>query len=184
MRWLALLLLLNGLAPAGAAEFAAVNPQQSSIGFVSTQMGVPVEGRFGKFDAHLAIDPTKPESGTAHIDVDIKSIDVGSQDANEEVVGPAWFDAAKYPAASFAASNVTRLPNGSYRAIGKLTIRNVTREVNVPFTLTQKGSLLVIDGSLPIKRLDYGIGSGIWSDTDTVANEVQIRFHFTLASKS
>lgn len=35
----------------------------------------------------------------------------------------------------------------------------------------------------PIKRLDYGIGSGVWSDTDTVANEVQIRFHFAAAKK-
>jgi hypothetical protein len=30
-----------------------------------------------------------------------------------------------------------------------------------------------------LKRLDYAIGEGVWSDTDTVANEVQVKFRIS-----
>ncbi len=183
MRSLLLLTLLLGASSAPAADFTILRPQQSSLAFVSRQMGVPVDGAFTRFDARLAIDPAKPESGTARIDIDISSIDVGGQDAYTEVMGSSWFDSAKYPKASFVSSKVTRLAAGRYEVAGKMTIRNVTREVKAPFTLEQKADLLVIDGTFPINRLDYGIGTGIWGDTDTVANEVQVRFHFTVASK-
>ncbi len=183
MRSLLLLALLLGATSAPADDFTILRPQQSSLAFVSKQMGVPVEGEFKKFDASLAIDPTKPEAGAARIDIDVNSIDVGSQDAYTEVIGSSWFDTAKYPKASFVASKVTRLAAGRYEVAGKMTIRNATRDIKAPFTMEQKNDTLVIDGTFPINRLDYGIGSGIWGDTDTVANEVQIRFHFTVASK-
>lgn len=183
MRSLLLLALLIGAPLATAADFTILRPQQSSLVFISKQMGVPVDGAFRKFDARLAIDPAKPENGTARIDIDVSSIDVGSQDAYAEVIGGSWFDTAKYPQASFVSSKVTRVAAGRYEVAGKMTIRNVTRDIKAPFTMEQKGDLLVIDGTFPINRLDYGIGSGIWGDTDTVANEVQIHFRFTVASK-
>lgn len=178
--------LLAVLALAGtaaqAAEFSVLRPQQSSVAFVSRQMGVSVDGDFKRFSASIAVDPAKPEQGKARIDIDIASIDVAAE-AYEEVVGPAWFDVARYPRASFVSGKVTRIAPGRYEVAGKMTIRDVTREITAPFTLEQKGDALVIDGSFPIRRLDYGIGSGIWSDTDTVADEVSIRFHLTLGGK-
>ncbi len=183
MRPLLLVALLIGAPLTTAADFTVLRPQQSSLVFVSQQMGVPVDGSFTKFDARLSIDPAKPEAGIARIDIDISSIDVGSTDAYTEVIGTSWFDMAKYPTANFVSSKVTRLAPGRYEVAGKMTIRNVTRDIKAPFTMEQKADALLIDGTFPINRLDYGIGSGIWGDTDTVANEVQIRFHFTVAAK-
>jgi len=36
---------------------------------------------------------------------------------------------------------------------------------------------VIFDGALPIKRLTYNIGEGEWKATDTVADEVIIKFH-------
>jgi polyisoprenoid-binding protein YceI len=175
-------LALVGITAAQAAEFSVLRPQQSSVAFVSRQMGVSVDGDFKRFSASITVDPAKPEQGKARLDIDIASIDVAAE-AYEEVIGPAWFDTAKYPRASFVSDKVTRTAPGRYAVSGKMTIRDVTREITAPFTLEQKGDALVIDGSLPIRRLDYGIGTGIWSDTDTVADEVSIKFRLTLGSK-
>lgn len=166
-----------------AADFTVLRPQQSNVIFVSRQMGVPVEGSFKKFNALIAIDPAKLENGKAQIDIDLASIDVGSTEAYDEVIGTSWFDTAKYPNANFISSNVTRTAPGQFEVTGKMTIRNISREVKAPFTLEQKADTLVIDGIFPLKRLDYGIGSGMWSDTDTVADEVQIRFRLTVTNK-
>lgn len=180
--WLIVPLLLT-TSPASGAEFTVLRPQQSIISFVSKQMGVPVEGGFRKFTARIAVDPARPEAGTARIDIDLASIDTGSAEADAEVAGKAWFDTKNHPTASFVSGSIKQPGKGRYEALGKLTIKGKTLDVRAPFTLKQNADTLVIDGMFPIKRLDYGIGSGIWGDPDTVADEVQIRFHFTLSNK-
>jgi polyisoprenoid-binding protein YceI len=176
--WLALLLCLA--TPAIAAEFTVLRPQQSSVTFVSKQMGVPVEGNFRKFAADIRVDPARPEQGRARIDIDIASFDTGNDDANQEAAGKAWFDTGKHPSASFVSGQVRALGKGRYEVLGDMTIKGKTVKVRAPFTLAQKDGTLVIVGSFPIRRLDYGIGSGIWSDTGVVADEVRLDFRFTL----
>jgi len=176
-------LLLFAAATASAAEFSVLRPQQSSIVFVSKQMGVPVEGSFGKFAARIAFDPAKPETGTAHIDIELASMTTGSAEADAEAAGKAWFDTKNHPIASFVSHGVRQSGKERYEALGKLTLKGKTLEIRAPFTLRQNADTLTLEGTLPIKRLDYGIGSGIWSDTDTVADEVLIRFRFTVARK-
>ncbi len=183
MRYWPIVPLLLSASLACAAEFAVLRPQQSSVTFVSKQMGVPVEGSFRKFTARIAIDPARPEAGKARIDIELAGIDTGNAEADAEVAGKAWFDTRNHPVASFVSGSVRQTGKGSYEALGKMTIKGRTLDVKAPFTLRQNAGALVVDGLFPIRRLDYGIGSGLWGDTDTVADEVQIRFRFTVTSK-
>ncbi len=177
------LLLLLLVVQAGAAEFKVLRPHQSSVSFVSKQMGVPVDGEFRKFTANITVDPSKPEQGHARIDIDVGSIDTGNQDANDEVISKDWFDAKTYPTASFVSTAVKPLGQGRYTALGKLTIKGKTLDTQADFTMEQKADQVTLAGSFTLKRLAYGIGSGIWSDTDTVADEVLVRFRFVVAQR-
>ena len=118
----------------------------------------------------------------ASIQIDISSIDTGVDEANEEVVGKQWFDARTYPTASFVSEGLKSLGGGRYEAGGKLTIKGRTRAVVVPVTFTGSGARGQFDGVLNIKRLDYTIGEGAWSDVGTVADEIQIKFHFVVTA--
>lgn len=175
-----LLLFLAMPVLANAAEFSNVQLDKSSITFVSKQMSVPVEGGFKKFSAKVRINSAKPETGTAQIDIDLASIDAGSAEANDEVKGKDWFSVAEFPKASFVSSSVKSLGAGKLEAAGKLTIKGKSVDVHAPFTLKEDKGLLVVDGVFTIKRLDYGIGSGLWGDVSVVADEVQIKFHLLL----
>ncbi|OYU41586.1 MAG: polyisoprenoid-binding protein, partial [Burkholderiales bacterium PBB4] len=55
------LILCLALAASAAGAYAQQKlvPTQSEIVFVSKQMGVPVEGRFKKFDAQISFDAAK-----------------------------------------------------------------------------------------------------------------------------
>lgn len=75
---------------AAAAELSAVQLDKSSIAFVSRQMNVPVEGAFKQFSAQIHIDPARPGTGRARIDIDLASIDAGNDEANDEVKGKNW----------------------------------------------------------------------------------------------
>lgn len=165
---------------AHAAEFRALQLDKSSVSFVSRQMNVPVDGAFRKFAAQIAIDPAKPEAGRAQIEIDLASIDAGSAEANDEVKGKNWFNVHDFPKASFVSDSVHATGGGHFEAGGKLTLKGKTVELRTPFTLKQEKGFLILDGSFPLKRLYYGIGSGIWSDTSVVADEVQVKFHFVL----
>jgi len=169
------------VASAAEAEFNAVLPAGSAVSFISRQMGVPVQGSFGKFSAQIAFDPAKPEQGRAQIAVDLASIDAGSSDANDEVKGKAWFDVRSYPTATFVASSVKALGGGRYEARGRMTIKGRSVDLVAPFSAKPVGATLSLEGDLPISRKQYGIGEGSWSDPSVVADEVQIHFHFTLA---
>ncbi|MFZ3087311.1 MAG: YceI family protein [Methylotenera sp.] len=163
-----------------AAEFNQVQATGSGIAFLSKQMGSPVEGRFGKFTANISFDPDNIVASKAQIEIDMASIDVGNRDANDEVKGRDWFNIQKYPTARFISTGIKAISNGRYEATGKLTIKNITRSVTVPFTEKIENSHAVLDGGIPVLRLQYGIGSGEWADPDTVADEVQLRFRFIL----
>lgn len=174
--------LLLAASLASGAEYSVLLPQQSSIAFVSKQMNVPVEGSFKKFDTRITVDPAKPETGKAQIEIDLASIDTGSAEADEEVAGKAWFDTKNNPVASFTSGSISSTGKGQFQVTGKMTIKGKTLDIKAPFTLKQAGGVLLIEGAFPLKRLDFNIGSGIWGDTSVVADEVQIRFSFTVAA--
>jgi polyisoprenoid-binding protein YceI len=158
------------------AQTLQVDPAKSEIVFVSKQMGVPVAGRFRTFRAELAFDPKQPETGKARIDIDLASIDAGSADADAEVKKKAWFDTARFPQASFVSSAVRGLADGGFEVTGQMTIKGKTRTVAAPFSAKPAGAGRLFEGTFVLKRLDFDIGTGPWSDTDTVANEVQVTF--------
>lgn len=168
--------------PASAGEFGTVQLDKSRITFVSKQMNVPIDGRFTKFNAQIAFDPAKPEAGRAQIEIDLNSIDAGSDDANVEVKRKAWFDTRNFPTAKFVSSGVKLLGSGRFEATGKMTIKGRTHDVVAPFTFKQDGNGGRFDGSFTVKRLQYAIGEGPWADTSTVADEVVIRFSIVVAA--
>ena len=171
------------VSPAYPADFANVLNDKSTVAFTSKQMGVPVDGDFKRFKAGISFDPAKPQAAQASIELDVASIDAGSKDANDEVVGKNWFNVKQFPTANFKSSAVKPLGGNRFELRGPLTIKGKTHEVVTPVSFRQDGANGVFDGSFTLKRLDYGLGEGQWADTETVANEVQIKFHIVAAPK-
>ncbi len=178
-----LLLLTLVICSANAAEFSKVQTAQSRVSFDYKQMSVPLSGSFAKFAIQARFDPAKLSASQAKIDIDIASIDTGNSDADDEVNDKLWFDTKNFPTAGFVASSFKALGGDKYQAQGKLSLKGKIVDITAPFTFKQNGDLGVFDGSLNINRLDYGIGTGIWADVATVANEVSIKFHFVASSK-
>ncbi|HEY4353340.1 MAG TPA: YceI family protein [Paraburkholderia sp.] len=162
---------------------AQIDAAHSTITATSKQMNVPVEGKFTKFSAQLAFDPAKPATGSAKVDVDMTSYDLGDETYNDEVRGKDWFDAKTYPSATFISSAIAPAGADKFNVTGKLTIKGKSQTVVVPVTVTTQGAAHVFDGSLTIRRSQYDVGLGEWKDTSVVADDVVIKFHFVGAGK-
>jgi polyisoprenoid-binding protein YceI len=167
---------------AQAAEYDTVLADQSTLAFTVRQMSVPVEGRFKTFTAQLRFDPAKPELAAASLDIDLANIDAGSDEANDEVAGPHWFDTQHHPVARFVAVSVRPLADNRFEIAGELTIKGSTQAVTASANFHARDNLGVLDGSLIIKRADFSIGEGPWADFSTVANEIPVRFRFVLSA--
>lgn len=153
---------------------------QSEIVFVSKQMGVPVEGRFKKFDAQIAFDPAKPDASKIAFTVDIASATLGVPESDAELPKATWFNTAKFPQATFQSTAVKGLGGGKFEVSGKLAIKGSSRDVVVPVALTQSGATTTVTGTFPLKRLAFKIGENEWADTSMVADDVQVKFKLAL----
>lgn len=172
---IALALLISNTAM--AIEFKQVQTNESAVTFGFTEMGVPLDGKFNKFSAQVTFDPAQLAKAQARIDIDLASIDTGSNDGNVEVVGKKWFNVQTYPTASFVSTGIKSLGGNRYQALGKLSIKGRTQDVATPVTFQSDGKRGIFEGAFQIKRLDYAIGEGEWTDVSSVANEIQIKFH-------
>lgn len=168
----------------GAASVAFADqmllPAQSEIVFVSKQMGVPVEGRFKKFDAQLAFDPAKPEASKIAFTVDVASATLGVPETDAELPKATWFNTSKFPQATFQSTAVKSLGGGKFEVSGTLGIKGATRNVVVPVVVTQAGATTNATGTFSLKRLAFQIGQNEWVDTSMVADDVQVKFKFAL----
>ncbi|MEO8102625.1 MAG: YceI family protein [Betaproteobacteria bacterium] len=169
---------------AGAIEYSGVQAEKSRIAFVSRQMGVAVNGRFPTFTAQVIFDPARPEAGKVNIGIDLAGIDAGSKDANDEVVGKDWFNVRMFPTATFTSTQVKGLGGDKYQVTGPLTIKNKSQVVTAPFTFKADGGNGIFEGSFIVKRVDFAIGEGPWTDLSMVANDVLVNFHVVAAASA
>ena len=169
------------LLAAGQAGAQGLLIDKSEIRFVSKQMGVNVEGKFRKWKANIVFLPKDLAKSKAEFEIDLSSIDLASDESETEIKSPLWFDTAKFPVARFASTSIRSVGGDKYEIAGKLTLKGVTRDVVVPVALRKDATgNSVAEGSFPLKRNDYKVGEGLWSDTEMVANDVIVRIRMVL----
>jgi polyisoprenoid-binding protein YceI len=159
---------------------AQLDAAGSEITFTTRQMGVPVEGRFGKFSALIALDPKKPETGSVSFSIDTGSARFGSAELDAEVPKPTWLNVPRFPQARFQSSAIRAAGPGRFDVTGKLSIKGQVQDISVPVLLTQSGPRSAASGSVTIKRLAFKVGEGEWTDTSMLANDVLVRFKLAL----
>ena len=172
--------LALGLAmTAGAVEYKAIQSEKSKVTFQYKQMGVAMDGHFKKFAAQLNLDPAKPAAAHAQIEIDLASVDAGSTDADDEVVGKPWFNVKAFPKATFVAKQIKTTGANQFEVTGSLTIKGKSQDIRFPLKLVTQGNTGVFTGGFVMRRADFAIGEGIWAKFDVVANDIEVNFQLT-----
>ena len=166
---------------AGPQDAWTIDARASSLGFSVSQTGSIVSGRFPTWTGEIVLDPASPT--TAHIDIriDTRAVTANNSDVDSLIKGANFLSVQKFPEARFVSTSVSSKGGDRYEALGKLTMRDVTRDAVLPFTLIiaddpgRPGSLrATARGRIVLKRLDYGVGQNEWASTGQVANEVTV----------
>lgn len=187
-RFLGMLLLLM-LGSASAEQDQVVSwsllPESSHLEFQFAQAGSDETGRFRDFQADFRFDPDRLEQSSFDVTVDMTSVDTGDSERDQILRSADLFAAEQWPKARFKTTTVTRREGNRYLAEAMLTIRDQTRQIPFPFTLeiTEKTAgqerrgqtVFRLKAEVPLKRLDYGVGKGDWTETTWISNEVLVK---------
>lgn len=178
MRMLFLILAL--FAGAGqAADYTAL--PESTLGFSASFQGEAFEGKFARFTPQIRFDPTKLAGSRFDVRIALASANTRNDERDQMLRSADFFDAAKRPEARYTATRFRALGGNRYAADGSLSLHGVSKPVVLSFTWTP-GSKTLLIGEATLKRLDFGVGSGDWTDTEVLPDAVKVKTRLVLAA--
>lgn len=115
----------------------------------------------------IAFDEDDWSTAKVVADVDTASVDFGDKDWNEAVTGKRFLDAKDFPLAHFESTAVAKTDAQHGTLHGNLTLRGVTHEVEIPFTLNRIGATIFsglqtlagFSAQTTLDRLQFGMAS-------------------------
>jgi len=177
---------------AGAAplEFDFRDPK--GVNNVVFHLDAPLESISGSatgISGKVTFDPDDPAATRGRLVVAAESLHVPNPMMKQHLHGPQWMDVKRFPEIVFEAltlEDVKKEGNEvTAKVRGRMTIRDVTREMVVPVRLTylkdklgartngqMQGDLLVIRSRFTIRRSDFGINPN--APRDKVADEIEL----------
>jgi polyisoprenoid-binding protein YceI len=150
-------------APAAHAQDTyTLDPAHTSVVFkVRHMMVTNVKGSFGKVSGTIKLDPDKIENSSVQVTIDAASIDTNNEKRDTHLRSADFLDVATHPELTFKSTKIVK-KGEQWVAVGDLTIRGVTREVEVPFTLSGPATnpwgqqVIGVDAAFQINRTDFG----------------------------
>lgn len=161
-----------------STAFAQVMPRSidyaaSSITFKIKNAGLNVDGAFNEYAVTLAIDPKNIAGSHIEGKIKVKSISTGINGRDNHLRKDDFFHVEKYPEINFKSTAIKSQGTG-YLVAGKLTIKDVTKDVSIPVSVTKNGTTEVHEGTLTINRIDFHVGEDSWVMSDDVVITIKI----------
>ena len=159
-----------------------IDPAHTTLGFRIRHMGIAfVEGEFDAFEGTITYDPDDVGATQADVTVQTASIDTDVQRRDDHLRSADFFEVEAHPTMTFTATGVEPTGQNSFRLVGDLTIKGVTKEVVFDVEAagpipTDNGRRVGFHATTTIDRRDFGItwGSELPGGIPAVGNQVQL----------
>ena len=147
---------------------------KAKVGFSIKGPFGTVHGDFTGLKATIRFDVKNPGAGSITASIDAKTVSTGIGLRNHHLRNEEqFFNTDKYPTISYTSKKIEKTGNG-YSAAGMLTIKDVTKPVQFPFTFEPNGKTGVFKGHFMIKREDFHIGKSGGSIGDDVTIDLEV----------
>ncbi len=163
--------------PTGPSHWAVA--RGSSVGFATSWSGQAIQGRFDKWTADILFSPDALDKSKVSVSIDLASANTGDAQRDQSLPASDWFDAANHPKATFVAERFEPAGEGRFIAHGRLTLRGVTKPVDLPFRLKIDADKARMSGVTSLDRTAFGVGQGDWQATDQIPGKVQVSVQIT-----
>ena len=159
-----------------------IDRAHSSVFFDVKHTFATVRGQFDDFSGTILIDPENHGNSRIDMEVKVASINTNNRQRDNHLRSEEFFSAKKYSVMTFKTANVKQVKKNLYELEGKLTVKDVTKDVVVPFIyygvkdnpLNPKQLVAGFEGKFTIDRLDYGVGNGQFYKMGVIGKNVEI----------
>lgn len=174
-----------------AATSWKLDKSHTNIEFTIKHFFTPVTGSFNNYETDIRFDPNNLEESSIDVSIPISSIDTKNEKRDSHLNSEDFFNSEKWPNLRFVSNEIRKTGENKFVAVGNLTIRDVTKEIELPFELLgimdhpmmENTKVAGISAFTTIKRTDFGVGVGDWAATMVVGDEVNINLDLELNSK-
>ena len=159
-----------------------IDYESSYIRFFGDQAGAEFEGVWESWQAQLRFSGDDLASSAFDVTINTASGNTRDADRDSTLKDPEWFDAMSFPEAWFRASTFTTSDDQGFVADGQLVIKGAAAPAQLYFSVDESGDSRVLTGTAQLNRLDHGVGTGEWEDTEWVgaAVRVEVRVEATI----
>lgn len=159
-----------------------IDPDHTSFTFTIRHIVGDVAGRFDKFSGELRFDPDNLGDSAFKVAVKMASVNTGVAKRDEHLRSPDFFDAKGYPEMRFVSTEIIHKEGDAYLAKGKLTIKNETREIEIPFVYRGDKDSPMVQGvkvagfrfAFPVSLVDYKVSDGRFTRMGLVGDTAQV----------
>ena len=154
--------LSSGQMAFGEADTYVTDTSHTLVGFTVRHLVISkVRGKFNDFTGTITYDEQDITKSALQGSIKVSSIDTDNEKRDKHLRSADFFDVENHPEITFASKRIEKKDDG-YVMIGDLTIRGVTKEVEMPFALTGKmthqgKTRIGFEASLRINRKDFGV---------------------------
>ncbi len=166
------------LALAQGVEQYKIDPNHSSANFAVKHMMVnTVHGRFTKLSGTIDYDPADPSKDKVTAVIDTNSITTDVAPRDNHLKSDAFFDVAKYPEIKFESTRVEKRGD-QLVAIGNLTMKDVTKQIELPFEVAAVNNEIGVTATLKLNRQDYHVSwNHVAEGVTAVSDDVNIELN-------
>lgn len=174
-------LVFAAQAQAAAPEWE-VDPAHSGVYFSVNHIYSTTRGYFEDFSAKVNFSPDDLAGSRFDFEVKVKSINTGNSKRDGHLNSGDFFDSKKYPKMTFTSTAVKHVKGNQYIVEGKMTVKDVSQSVSVPFTLLgvtthpfdTKSEVAGFEARMTIDRLSYHVGTGKFYEMGVVGKDVDV----------
>jgi polyisoprenoid-binding protein YceI len=151
----------------------ALDPTHTEIGFTVRHLMSKVRGKFETFDGTVTTGNDVSDS-RVDVSVDLSSINTGTVDRDNHLRSSDFFEVDTNPTMTFTATNVIEKDAGELVVIGDLTIKGVTKTLELATELLGEGpdpwggTRIGVEATGLISRKEFGVDFNIPLDGDKV----------------
>ncbi|OUI98497.1 YceI family protein [Acetobacter sp. DsW_54] len=156
-----------------------VEPGHTQVGFSVLHFGFTnYLGVFSNVSGTLTLNTKTPSASRLSVTIPVDSVQTTSAKLNDELKGDQWFDAAKFPNATFESTSVRITGRNDAVVTGNLTLHGVTQPetlkvhfIGAGVNALDKKYTTGFEATGTIKRSDFGVKMYV----PYVSDEVQLR---------
>ena len=165
-----------------------VDAAHSNVQFKVTHFFTPVTGTFDSYDAKVSFDPNNLDASSIDVSIQVASVNTNNERRDGHLKTGDFFDAEKHGTITFKSNSIESKGGKDYVAKGQLTIKGITKDIELPFTLLgirenapREGNQVAgIVAETKISRTDYTVGTGNFAADTVIGDEVTISLSLEL----